>query len=79
MSEKKVSSNYGHIEKIPMWLVKPLLFLSQDIISMEKNWPKEDVYLINGRLIMILNHLASIYLKVQDSYRSERQWIIKSV
>ena len=46
---------------------------------MEKNWPKEDVDLINGRLIMILNHLAGIYLKVQVAIDQRGKWIIKSV
>lgn len=57
---KKVeSSNYDYIKKLLMWLGL-LVFVSQDIIPTEENWPKEGVHLINDRLIMVLNHSADV-------------------
>lgn len=44
-----------------------------------QNWPKEDVDLINGRLIMVHYHSADVYLKVQIAINQGGKRIIKSV
>lgn len=61
-----------------MWLYL-LGFVSQNIIPMEENWPKKDVDLVNDRLIMVLNHSADIYLKVQIAIDQGGKRIVESV
>lgn len=61
-----------------MWLYL-LSFVSQNIIPMEENWPKKDVDLVNDGLIMVLNHSADIYLKVQIAIDQGGKRIVESV